>query len=107
MIDEELREIIQETVKEVLRQRQVDFADYPTILRRIDNEMYLFFRGVNNKGIEKALRKLASDPYIDIILLQYRDGVSMANIAECMEKDISTIKRQKKRLIQIIYSYLE
>lgn len=105
----QVREIVKITLEELISQKiiKVDY-NYQDILKVIEKKLYKFFnnRGDGN-GISYALRQLSDDPYIDIIFLQYRDGKTIEWIAEYLDKDESTIKRNKKRLIMSIYEILE
>ena len=107
MTPEQIREIVKMTLDE-LTQRKLIKDNYPVILNEVERKLKLFFnnRGDGN-GISYALNQLSDDQYIDIIFLQYRDGKTLEWIAEYMERDESTIKRNKKRLIYSIYDQLE
>lgn len=108
MSPDQVREIVRMTVDELIQRKVIDIHNYSSILRVVDKKLYQFF---NNKGdgngISYVLNQLSDDPYIDIIFLQYRDGKTIEWIAEYMDKDESTIKRNKKRLIMQIYKQLE
>lgn len=56
--------------------------------------------------IDRILRKLKTDKYIEIIKLKYFEGKTQEEIAEYFEKDPTTIWRQQKRLINEIKVYL-
>jgi len=56
--------------------------------------------------IDKALEKLHDDPYFDIIKLKYFDKKKSEEIAECFDIDISTVSRNKNRLINVLKIYL-
>ena len=53
------------------------------------------------------LTTFMDDEYIDIIYAIYRDGNTQEWLAEYLGVDVSTIKRNKKRLITKIYELLE
>ena len=107
MTQEQVREVVKITIDELTKRKLLQIESYQTILRAVDVNLYRYF---DNKGegtnISYALHVLADDPYIDIIYLQYRDGKTLEWIAEYFNKDVSTIKRNKKRLIQDIYKLL-
>ena len=52
------------------------------------------------KLLEKALDDIRTDEYYDIIPLVYYHGMTTEEVAEEMEKDTSTIYRNKKRLVK-------
>ena len=56
--------------------------------------------------INSILLKFNKDPYYEIIKLKYFDNKTIEEIAEIMEKDISTITRNKNRLINTLKMYL-
>lgn len=107
MTPDQVREIVKMTLDE-LTARKLIKDDYQSILGVVEGKLKAFF---NNKGngsnVGYALRTLMDDEYIDVILLQYRDGKTLEWIADFMEVDVSTIKRNKKRLIYRINELLE
>ena len=108
MTQEQIREVVKITIDELTRAKLINTDTYQYILPKVELKLKYFF---NNKAggikVGHILRQLSDDPYIDIIFLQYRDGKTIEWIAEYMDKDISTIKRNKKRLIYKIYELLE
>jgi RNA polymerase sigma factor (sigma-70 family) len=52
--------------------------------------------------IDNALRKIGDDPYFGIIQLKYFDEKTREEIAELMGVDVSTITRNKNRLINML-----
>ena len=108
MTHEEIREIVKITIEELTQSRMINKDSYPVMLSEAEKRIKEFFnnRGDGN-GISYALNMLSDDPYIDIIFLQYRDRKTLEWIAEALDKDVRTIKRNKKRLICKIYELLE
>lgn len=109
MTPEQVREIVKITIEELASVNGVnmDKARYEIKKAVVEKKLKEFFnnRGDGN-GISYALKILSDDLYIDIIYLQYRDGKTIEFIAEALEKDVSTILRNKKRLIKEIYKKL-
>lgn len=105
MKPEQVREIVKITIDELTQRKQLDIENYQTTLRAVEANLYSFFDNKSN-DIAYALNQLSDDPYIDIIYLQYRDGKTLEWIAEYFNKDVSTIKRNKKRIIQAVYKLL-
>jgi len=102
MSPEEIREIVKITLDE-LEQRK-----YSNIHKQVSDKLTAFFNNEEDcSDVFKALLKLANDPYLDIIYSHYRDGLTLEAIADKLEKDVSTIKRNKKRLILKINELLE
>lgn len=108
MTPEQIREVVKMTLDE-LTQRKLIKDDYQTILTAVEKQLHSYFNNYTCKvtAVNNALRSLSDDPYIDLIYLHYRDGKTLEWIAEYYEKEVSTIKRNKKRLITKIHESLE
>ena len=110
MTPEEVRAVVMATLDELEKRSQLRKDCYHSILQKMDKRLYGFFskkEPKEDKELRYILTQLSDDQYIDIIYLQYRDKVTMERIAEALEKDVSTIKRNKKRLIMSIYKQME
>lgn len=105
MDQQQIRQIVKMTIDE-LDQRNMLKDPYQSILGVVDKRLNKYFNGGKDSGISSALRELSDDPYIDLIYLQYRDGKTLEWIANYYNKDTSTIKRNKKRLIKSIYEII-
>ena len=105
MTPEQIREIVKITLDELMVRKQVN--TYSSISQVVGARLDKFFKGGKDKQLSYALNQLSDDPYIDIIFYNYRDGKTLEWIAEYMERDDRTIKRNKKRLIISIYERLE
>ena len=107
MTPEQIREIVKITLDE-LTARKLIKDDYPVILSEVERKLKAFFYSKGDAtGVSHALNHLSDDPYIDIIFLHYRDEATLEWIAEAMDREVSTIKRNKKRLVKRIYELLE
>ena len=107
MTPEQIREIVKITLDE-LTQRKLIKNDYQNILKVVEKRLKDFFNHKDNtKKIGYIFRQLSDDQYLDVIYYQYRDHRTLEYIAEALEKDVSTIKRNKRRLIMSIYERLE
>lgn len=108
MTPEEVKEVVSITLDELIARKLINTEKYQYILQVMDKKLYAFFSNKSDSAnVRYALRQLSDDPYIDVIYLQYRDRKTLERIAEYMDKDISTVKRNKKRLIIQIYNLLE
>lgn len=105
MNKQEIQSIVIMTIRELKRQGMIKDR-YVIILKEVEPVIREYFEKKNNKELEYFLIDHSDDPYIDIIYLHYRDGVTIEKIAECLGKDVSTIKRNKKRLLVNIYDTL-
>lgn len=108
MTQDQVREVVKITIDELTKRKLLQIESYQTILRAVEVNLYRYFdsRG-EGTNTSYALHVLSDDPYIDIIYLQYRDGKTLEWIAEVLNKDVSTVKRNKKRLILSIYELME
>lgn len=105
---EEIKLVVRLTIEELTQRKLLQIDNYRNILNAVDKWLYDYFNNKNSsKSLTRVLHSLSDDPYIDIIYLQYRDYKTMEWIAEYFDKDVSTIKRNKKRLIMAIYEALE
>lgn len=103
---EEVQNIILMIIGELKRQGMLKDT-YSVILKDLEPVIKKFFHTKKNKQIERFLREYSDDPYIDIIYLHYRDAITIDQIAGILQKDVSTIKRNKKRLIMQLYDFME
>ena len=103
----QIREIVRITIEELESEKLLTNNPYKYKLKYVANKIKAYFSG-NGDGynISYALHCLSDDPYIDLIYLQYRDGKTLEWIAEYYKVDVSTIKRNKKRLINEIYEII-
>lgn len=62
-------------------------------------EQHIYRTKVFIRYIDRVVKKLEKDEYYPIIKLKYFKGKSIEQIAEVMNKDTSTISRNKNRLI--------
>lgn len=101
-----IREVVKITLDELSSRKLLDDGK---VTRAIAGKALRgYFIGAKpNKRITYILRQLSDDPYIDILYLHYRDGRTIEWIAEHMEKDESTIKRNRKRLLMEVHKMLE
>lgn len=105
---EQIREIVRITLDELAERKQLKEKSYRQIARETENKLRAFFNKNNGSSkVGTALKRLSDDPYIDVIFLNYRDNVTLERIAEIMHRDVTTVKRHKKRLIMELYYMLE
>lgn len=106
MTPDQIREIVKITIDELTERKLINTDSYQSVLKVVDSRLSKFFNGGSDTQLARILRDLSDDPYIDVIFLQYRDSQTLERIADLFEKDVSTIKRNKKRLIMSIYELL-
>ena len=115
MIDEAIREVIDETVNAtVLKMKMVGLVkdntktafqkteeilrNYPTF-KKIKDQPYTVKLV---KQIEEALKEIRDDPYYDIIPMYYFEDETRENIALTLETTVRTVARNKRRLIDYL-----
>lgn len=115
MIDEAIREVIDETVNAtVLKMKMVGLVkdntktafqkteeilrNYPTF-KKIKDQPYTVKLV---KQIEEALEEIRDDPYYDIIPMYYFEDETRENIAFTLETTVRTVARNKRRLIDYL-----
>lgn len=103
---EEVREVVKITIEE-LRKENALKDPYPEIKECVESELKEFFTGSSNNRMGKVLNQLSDDEYIDLIFLQYRDYKTLEFIAGYYDRDVRTIKRNKRRLIEAMYRLLQ
>ena len=91
---EEVREVVRITINELMSANMIKAPVND------DTIIYDFFEGGEDSGVCQALHELSDDKYIDVIYLYYRDSKTLEWIAEYMNRDVSTIKRNKRRLVR-------
>lgn len=101
-----IREVVKITLDELSSRKLLDDSK---VKRDIASKALRGYFGgkKSNKRITYILQQLSDDQYIDILYLHYRDGRTIEWIAEHMEKDESTIKRNRKRLLMEVHRMLE
>lgn len=108
MTPAEVREIVKITIDELTQRKLIKTDNYQTILQVVEPKLYDYFNGKGEgNGVSGVLYRFMDDDYIDIIYLIYREGKTLEWIAEFLGVDVSTVKRNKKRLITKIYELLE
>ena len=103
MTEQEIRSIVNIVLDEIEKRAQVTYRD---ILKVMDSRLYSYFQNYDDEELCTSLNKLVNDSYYNIILYQYSKRHTMEHIAELMDKEVSTIKRNKKRLLTKLYKIL-
>lgn len=85
---------------EGMREEKLELEKIEEYIESIRNGIRLTKRSV--ESIDNALNEISDDPYYCVITMKYFEGRKLEDIAEEMEKDVSTISRNKNRLINAI-----
>ncbi len=111
MTDEELKQYIEDTVKETIREikregllKDSDDSIYNDVSRILKN---YYSEDKKDNQITYALQSIRYDPYYTIIPMYFKDGDKVDVIANALMVDVSTVIRNKKRLCLQIYKELD
>ena len=108
MLDDEVKRLIEQTVKEAMSQFK-----RAGLLKDSDNVAYsdassliasFYAAGEKDQSLAYAISGQRFDPYFKIIPMYFRDKLTVEAIAEELEVDITTVFRNKKRLCLAIYN---
>lgn len=103
----EVREIVRETIEELIKRgllRSYDDLAYPEAATML--KVY-YDEGEEDKLIQDALDSISDDPYYKIIPLYFSYGYTLEKLAEIFNVEVSTISRNKKRLCLMIYKKIQ
>lgn len=107
MKETEIKKIVKETVKELMRAGSL-LSTNEIAYREISSTLYAYFyNGRTDYNINIALEKYKNDKYFKIIQLFYDYRYTIEAIAEEYAVEPSTITRNKKRLCLSIHKDLE
>lgn len=119
MDEETIKEIINDTVNAtVLKMKMVGLLkdDRRTAIEKTEELLrnYPIFKEIKDKEytvklvakVDEALRKISEDPYYDVILMFYFESRTRENIAFEYETSVTTISRNKTRLLNKLASIL-
>lgn len=110
MNESQIKKVVQQTIDELTSRGLIvkEPPTYPQMLQHTEKRLHAYFHKAKlDSALHDAIVNLLGDPYIELIFHHYRDKRTIEWIAEKMDKDVSTIKRNKKRLITKIYESLE
>lgn len=119
MDEETIKEIINDTVNAtVLKMKMVGLLkdDRRTAIEKTEELLrnYPIFRKIKDKGytvklvarVDEALGIIFNDPYYEVIEMFYFDGITRENIALEFDTSVTTISRNKTRLLNKLASIL-
>lgn len=104
---EVIKSIVDETIRQLKREGLLKDAK-DVAYHEITARLRQYFRdGETDPEVTEAIRKVDDDQYSKILPLYFRYGYTLEAIAETLDVEVSTVKRNKKRLSLKIYDYLE
>lgn len=108
MVRMTVRETVAELRKQGLLQSQGDIS-YKTITEKLNAYYAPFSTAISDEDrqrIDDALYAVGVDEYFEVIPLYFRDHWTIEKIAEELDREPSTITRNKKRLCLKIHSLI-
>lgn len=103
MTEEEVRQIVKQTVEELFKCGALRAFDDLAYTEAASLLAAYYQDGERDEAIRAAIESVAGDRYAKIIPLTYSYGYTLNEIAELMDVDVSTVSRNKRRLIVEIY----
>ena len=94
MEKDEVREVVKETIAELLRQDRIKETDYGEATQLIAD----YYAGRGTPETAQAIKAVSTDAYFKIIPSYFRDGKTIEQLAIAFDCEVSTISRNKKRL---------
>lgn len=104
MTESEVKQIVKETINELRKQGLLKDARYTEAAEMLTR---FYADGETDLVIRSALKTISSDQYFKLIPLAYDYGYSNNQLAEVFGVDVTTVKRNKKRLCLQILSAVD
>ena len=111
-------ELINKTVKETVLQLKIEglMKDLIRSPQEKTEDLLRNYQALTMSGdpaaekmiqrIEMALRVIKEDPYYDVIIMYYIEGKTREDIADLLNTSVTTVSRNKSRLISRISAVL-
>ena len=111
-------ELIKKTVKETVLQLKIEglMKDLIRSPQEKTEDLLRNYQALTMSGdpaaekmiqrIEMALRVIKEDPYYDVIIMYYIEGKTREDIADLLNTSVTTVSRNKSRLISRISAVL-
>lgn len=107
MTDKEIRQIVRITIEELTTSKLIK-PEYGIIADKIEPIVNAYYAGTyNSDRLGQALAKIKTERYGDTIEYIYKHGYTLEHIAELYQVDVSTVSRNKQRLLRKVYDMLE
>ena len=102
-----VKEIVKMTVDELLDAGRIKY-DTEMAYHFINVKLAEYYSGGSESKAEfdrlsEAIEKIKDDEYSNVLRLYYREGHTIEEIADILDRDMRTISRNKKRLCLKVY----
>lgn len=104
MTENNIKAVVKETVNELLSQDMLKYSDL-IIYERMSDRLREHYK-TPETSIDQALDQLKYHPYYEVLQMYYGDNMTLEEIAEDYDVDISTIVRNKKSLCIKIFNLI-
>lgn len=104
MTESEVKQVVKETINELRKQGLLKDARYTEAAEMLTR---FYADGETDLVIRSALKTISSDQYFKLIPLAYDYGYTNNQLAEVFGVDVTTVKRNKKRLCLQILSAVD
>lgn len=105
MTDADIKRVVNATIDSMLKKNMIRYNDN-MILSAAGNILTRYYDDGDDLDIKNTLDKLKNYTYYDVLEMYYRDHLTLEKIAEKYNVDVSTIRRNKKKLCIRFYNIL-
>lgn len=106
MSEADIRKVVNATIDAMLKRNMIRFNDN-MILSAAGNILTRYYNGdITDAAIDDALNILKDYTYSEVLRMYYHDHMTLEEIAERYNVDVSTIRRNKKKLCIKFYNLL-
>lgn len=104
MTDADIKKVVNATIDSMLRKNMLRYNDN-VILSSVGNILTRYYDSdMKDITIKDTLDKLSDHTYSDILAMYYRNHMTLEVIAEKYNVDVSTIRRNKRKLCLEFYN---
>ncbi len=104
MTDADIKRVVNATIDSMLRKNMLRYNDN-MILSSVGDILTRYYDDdIKDITIKDTLEKLSEHTYSDILTMYYRDHMTLEVIAEKYNVDVSTVRRNKRKLCLEFYN---
>lgn len=104
MNDADIKRVVNATIDSMLRKNMLRYND-DVILSSVGNILTRYYdNDAKDMTINATLEELSDHTYSDILTMYYRDHMTLEVIAEKYNVDVSTVRRNKRKLCLEFYN---
>ena len=104
MTDADIKRVVNATIDSMLRKNMLRYNDN-MILSSVGDILTRYYDDdIKDITIKDTLEKLSEHTYSDILTMYYRDHMTLEVIGEKYNVDVSTVRRNKRKLCLEFYN---